>query len=500
MPDFSQRAAPLYRAARIYLQHQYIPLHVPLHGQGAGAPHLARSGLAPLLRWDLTEVGNLDDLHLPAGPLYRAQLLAARLFGASRTFFLVNGVSGGLLALLLAVIRPGEKVLISRLSHKAVLHGLMLCGAVPVYLPVEREPQSGFPLNVAPATVEAALRRHPDTRLLLLTSPTYWGVTADLQEIARQARRCGVLFAVDEAHGGHLPFYGDMPHSAAAGADFWLHSGHKSLGALTPGAFLHLAPAHAAPMLPFWLQALQTSSPPYPLMISLDLARRQAALEGKSLFRQARRWARSLRSALQHEGLSLLTEEKVKAAGFALDPCRVTLLLPCGGGIELAKRLARHCRLQVEMAAENCLLAVCGPAQLGLSPRALARVMCRIVSPEFRQSAAAPPELLLPFCFARPDAAAPDAAMKDLLSFPLPPQAAAALPAHFLPLQRCAGQICAEMVVVSPPGIPLLAPGESIGGEMIDILLRLRSRGIRFQGAADPTLRRLKVIENLCSI
>jgi len=494
MPDFSQRAAPLYRAARIYLQHKYIPLHVPLHGRGAGALHLGSSGLAPLLRWDLTEVGNLDDLHLPAGPLYRAQLLAARLFGASRTFFLVNGVSGGLLALLLAVVRPGEKVLISRLSHKAVLHGLMLCGAVPVYLPVEREPQSGFPLNVAPDTVEAALRRHPDARLLLLTSPTYWGVTADLQKLTRLARRHGVLFAVDEAHGGHLPFYGDMPHSASAGADFWLHSGHKSLGALTPGAFLHLASAHGAPRLPFWLQALQTSSPPYPVMISLDLARRQAALEGKSLFRQARRWTRSLRRALQHEGLTLLMEERVKAAGFALDPCRVTLLLPRGGGIELAKGLARNCRLQVEMAAENCLLAVCGPAQLTLPPRPLAWVMSRAASPKFRKSgkgAAALPELLPPFCFARPDAAA-----KDLLPFPLPPQAAAALPAHFRPLQRCVGQICAEMVVASPPGIPLLAPGESISGEMIDVLLRLRSRGCRFQGAADPTLHRLKVLKN----
>ena len=183
--------------------------------------------------------------------------------------------------------------------------------------------------------VERALAGHPDARLLLLTSPSYWGVTADLQAIKKAAANYGVLFAVDEAHGGHLPFYREkLPHSAAAGADIWLHSAHKSLGALTPGALLHLSSNINPSGIKFWLGALQTSSPSYPVMISLDLIRRQMALKGESLFSAAWRWARNLRRDLEENGFFILSRMTEK--GFGLDPCRVTLLLPGGG-----KRLER---------------------------------------------------------------------------------------------------------------------------------------------------------------
>ena len=488
MKGLSQLDAPLYQAARAYLKRNYISLHVPLHGRGEGAPHLKHSGFASLLRWDLTEVENLDDLHLPGGPLHHAQMLAARLFGAAQTFFLVNGVTGGLLSLLSAVIRPGEKVLLSRLSHKAALHGIILSGAIPVYLPVEQEPRSGFPLNVSVSLLKRALKQHPDVRLVLLTSPTYWGVTAPLGKIARLCRDLDVLLAVDEAHGAHLPFYGDLPHSAVSGADFWLHSAHKSLGALTPGAFLHLAAALPSQRLRFWLQALQTSSPSYPVMISMDLARRQAALDGKHLFRRARHWSRILRRALVEEGIGLLSEEAVRAAGFDLDPCRATLLLPRGGGMELARRLARNCCLQVEMCGDNYLLAVCGPAQINQSPLKLARAVGR-VAPEKKESTKNYVNLLPPYCFTRNTAAA-----GNLDPFTLAPGEAVLRPALSILLEKSVGRICAEMVVSAPPGIPLLAPGEHISMEMVSVLVQLRNRKARFQGAADPALNFIKCL------
>ncbi len=488
MQDYSQRGTPLYRAALAFLRRERIPMHVPLHGRGGGAPYLMSRGLAPFLQWDLTELQGLDDLHLPAGALYQAQILAARLFGAKQSFFLVNGVTGGLLALLSALLRPGEKVLLSRLAHKAVLHGLMLSGAVPVYLPVKGEEQSGFPLNITVATVRAALKKHPGARLLLVTSPSYWGVTAELAPLAELAREHGLTLIVDEAHGAHLPFYGDLPHAAAARADFWLHSAHKSLGALTPGGFLHLGGRQHLQRVRFWLQVTQTSSPSYPVMLSLDLARRQAALCGKRLFGRARVWAEAFRRALTEEGVNLLGEEAVREAGFYLDPCRITLLRPEGGGLRLAEKLARHCRLQLELADENYLLAICGPAQLRLSPRALARAVAGVL-PLAQPARSFSPKLQLPFCFA-----AAKGEGEDFTPFPLAPQRAISLPAAALPLESCAGRICAEMVVAAPPGIPLLAPGELISEKMLAVLLLLRSRGRRFQGPADPGLRRLKIV------
>ena len=145
-----------------------------------------------------------------------------------------------------------------------------------------------------------------------------------------------MLLAVDEAHGAHLTFYGGkLPHSAMAGADIWLHSAHKSLGALTPGAFLHLGDKKLAGRIRFWLQVMQTSSPSYPVMISLDLTRRQVAFSGTTLFSRSWRWARRFRHELREKGVIIF--QPLEGKGFALDLCRTTLLCPQGEGRCLAK-------------------------------------------------------------------------------------------------------------------------------------------------------------------
>lgn len=512
---WEQGEAPLFAAVRSHLRRGYHSLHVPLHGGGAGAPDLQKSGFSGVLRWDLTEVGALDDLHLPQGAIGRAQELAAALFGAGATFFLVNGVTGGLLSLFPALCRPGEKVLLTRLAHKAALHGIALSGARPVYLPVERERCSGLPLNVSAGTVARALQQHPEARLLLVTSPSYWGVTANLNALRRITARHGVILAVDEAHGAHFPFYrGKLPHSAAAGADVWLQSAHKSLGSLTPGAFLHLGSGALpfASAIRFWLQALQTSSPSYPLLVSLDLARRQAALKGTELFTAAWRWAERLRGRLVKSGFALLA---VRCGGeFKLDPCRVTILCPRGGGEALARRLAQKYRWQVEMSGRSYLLAIAGPALLSFSPRKLARVLqgagagCGYFSPAVNgehHNVSNIIEDFPPSFFRTEDVLAGGQSQIKTKGggfpvFPLAPAEAFRRPVHNISLQAAMGKICAEMIVLSPPGIPLLAPGERICASVLAHLLELRADGKLFQAAADPALRTIKVVREEASM
>lgn len=491
---------PLYSAVKKYLSEERISLHVPLHGRGPGAPDLTGKGFRSSMRLDLTELDPLDDLHLPRGALKKAQKLAAQLFKAEETFFLVNGVTGGILALILAFCRPGDKVLLSRIAHKAVLHGIALSGARPIYLPVEKDSTTGFPLNVSLDVVERALAGHPDARLLLLTSPSYWGVTADLQAIKKAAANYGVLFAVDEAHGGHLPFYrGKLPHSAAAGADIWLHSAHKSLGALTPGALLHLGSNINPSGIKFWLGALQTSSPSYPVMISLDLIRRQMALKGESLFSAAWRWARNLRRDLEENGFFILSPRMTEKKGFSLDPCRVTLLLPGGGGKRLAERLARKYHIQVEMHADGYLLAIIGPAQLALSPDAVSRGFV-LARDDLRLNTANRGKIcsFSPSLFRCPvkRSSAKGKGITDFEFSPLllSPREALAAPSSAIPLEDSSGKVCAEMVVLSPPGIPLLVPGETIEEDTLSYLLRIRDGQSIFQGAADPALNTVKVV------
>lgn len=456
-------------------------------------------------QWDFTELEPLDDLHLPCGAIKKAQDLAAELFGAKETFFLVNGVTSALLALFLSLCREGDKVLLTRISHKAALHGVLLSGARPVFLPVEKDSATGLPLNLTAEVAEKALQEHPEAKLLLVTSPSYWGVAADLLAIKELTAKYGVILAVDEAHGGHFPFYGGvLSHSAQAGADIWVHSAHKSLGALTPGAFLHLGSKRLTPRIKFWLQVLQTSSPSYPIMISLDLIRRQMALKGRSIFRNCWGWARRFRHELEKEGFMLFPGERNKDIAF--DLCRVTVFSPHGCGRLLAERLAQKYRLQVEMAEENYLLAIVGPAQLSFSASVLAKKFKRakemLPCTGSKKNVLSPP-LSFPSSFFTDGVGygGENGGEKEKKSFfsplPMSPKEALSRPRISLPLEDGVGKICGEMVVLSPPGIPLLSPGEIITEETLDFLRQKRAENRLFQGAADPSLSRIKVVKDL---
>ena len=501
-----QGTAPLYRATRKIRKGNHLSFHVPLHGRGPGAPHLLRAGLGPLMQWDFTEVPPLDDLHQPTGVIQHAQQLAAQLFGAEKTYFLINGATVGLLAILMAFTRPGVKVLLTRLSHKAAMHGITLSGANPVYLPVEIEPMSGLPLNVTPKTVEKALNEHPDAQMLLVTSPSYWGVAANLDAIGEITKNRGVLLAVDEAHGAHLPFsQGKMPHAAGAGADLWIHSAHKSLGALTPGAYLHLAENTPSEDLSFWLQVLQTSSPPYPVMVSLDLARRQAAIQGRKIFGKTKQWALRFRRALKQKGVPVFSPAR-QESHFFLDPSRITILCPNVQGRSLGALFSRKSRILVEMQEEAFILMVVGPAALTLTPENLAQAIARAVTEKGelpnKNNHEGKGRAVYPFLHPNePGGKSYTEAWKTFSSFALIPGDAVKARHEACALENSAGKISGEMIVQSPPGIPILAPGEIITGSAVDYLLSKRQKGQVFHGVGDPELNLIKVVtevNNIC--
>ena len=496
--ETSQLNAPLYRSMLRFISKDTLSLHVPLHGRGPGAPWLRGAGLASSMKWDLTELRPLDDLHLPRGAIKKAQELAARLFKARETFFMVNGVTGGLLALFMAFSRPGEKVILTRLSHKAALHGVILSGARPIYLPVEKEPLTGFPLNVSPLSLEKALRENPDTVLVLITSPSYWGVAADLAAIRKVAEKYGVLLAVDEAHGAHFPFYGDkLPHSAEAGADIWLQSAHKSLGALTPGAFLHLGERGQGRNIKFWLQAFQTSSPPYPVMVSLDLTRRQMAFKGEKIFSRLWNWSLNLRRELSREGFAFLSAKRVHKMGFFLDPCRITLLFPRGEGRLFSRLLAKK-GYQVELETDGYLLAIGGPSQLaypaGKLLKALIDVRSSLACRGTKRYPHHSPEEFPSTFFTSSNYFNGKSSAENYSPFPLAPREALGAPLASVLLENAPGELCGEMVVLSPPGIPVVSPGEMLTGETVHFLQRKKSEGFYFQGASDPSLNRITVV------
>ena len=275
----------------------------------------------------LPELPELDNLFAPTSVIQAAQPLAAEAFGARQTWFLANGSTCGLEAALLATCRPGEKVIVPRNVHRSVISGLVLCGAMPVYVMPDYRAEWGIPLAVSAGAIAAALAQHPDTRAVLVVSPTYEGVCADVSTIAALCRTHGIPLIVDEAHGPHFAFHPALPQPAlAAGADLVVQSAHKVLSALTQAALLHRGSDRIdGARLNQALQLTQSTSPSYLLLASLDAARHQMATDGHRLMAQTLALAHTAADRLaQLAPLSVLTGQPLPP-GQCWDTTRLTL-------------------------------------------------------------------------------------------------------------------------------------------------------------------------------
>ncbi len=292
-PD--QRRTPLWDALAGYVRDGVTRFHMPGHKGGPGIHPMLKDALGEaVFAIDVTGVEGLDDLHEPGGVLREAQALAAQAFGADRSFFLVNGTSAGVQAMILSLCRPGDKLILSRNMHKSIMAGVILSGAHPVFVAPEVEARLGMALGPDPERVRTALGRHPDARGVLLVNPTYYGVAGRLAPIAETAHARGMALLVDEAHGPHFRFHPDLPEPAlVCGADACAQGMHKILGGMTQASILHVRGRRLdVDRLEAVLRLLQSTSASYVLMASLDVARMQAATAGREMIGRALALAR----------------------------------------------------------------------------------------------------------------------------------------------------------------------------------------------------------------
>ncbi|WP_035106431.1 aminotransferase class I/II-fold pyridoxal phosphate-dependent enzyme [Desulfovirgula thermocuniculi] len=479
----SQEETPLLAAVLEHCRRPYARLHVPAHRQGQAvfAPWRRHRGF---LKMDLTELPGLDDLHAPAGVIAGAQELAAALFGADTTFFLVNGSTAGIMALVVALCGPEEELLLPRYAHRAVLGGLVFSGARPVFLAPDYLEDFYIPLPLKAETVAGAVRRHPAAKCLLAVHPTYYGLCGDLGAQAAAAHAAGIPLVVDEAHGVHFAFHEAFPPPAlACGADAAVQSLHKTGGSLTQSSLLHLKGARVdAARVKAALSWLQTTSPSYLLMASLDGARWQLAREGRRLLESALELASFLRREISRlPGLLVLGEEHLGGTGAArADPTRLVINVRRLGlsGYAVAGLLAREHGVLVEMADYTNLVALVGIGTTRRDAEALRRGLKEISRRHAGSRPLPPPPDLPPLPPAR-----------------LTPREAWLAPCRYLPLAECAGRVSAEAVCVSPPGIPLVYPGEEITPEVIEYLKWLRAHVPAVQGPADPRLEGIRVVD-----
>jgi len=479
-----QFRTPLFDAMVALAEAKKVSFHTPGHKSGKGISTRFRKFVgSKIFTIDLTTLDEVDCLQKPVGVIREAQELAAEAHGADRTFFLVNGTTVGNHAMILSTVLPGEEVLVARNAHKSILAGIILSGATPRFFLPSFDPDLGIAVNVSAASVQDAMRDYPNARIVALTSPNYYGVAADVPTIVAACHRQGKIVVVDEAHGPHLHFHPALPPSAVdAGADLTVQSTHKIVGGMTQASMLHVTGTTVdAGRVAGILQILQSTSPSYILMASLDLARMQMATEGRKLLGKAIELAEEARSRINRiPGLRCLDSRQVKEWGdLNLDATKLTISVKELGltGYAASSLLNSEFDIQVEMADLFNLLVIVSIGDrrddLDRLVRALEALARRTHGPAFV------PEIL-----------------------PIPPIHEARLACSprdayfgkytYVPLVQAAGRITCDIVTIYPPGIPILAPGEAISLEAVEYLEFLGRHGARIDGVVeqpDPGIR-----------
>ncbi|SEN64750.1 aminotransferase class I/II-fold pyridoxal phosphate-dependent enzyme [Lihuaxuella thermophila] len=472
-----QNRAPLFEALISHDQKSKGNFHVPGHKQGRAFDENGNRWFHPILRLDLTEVGELDDLHDPHGVIEQAQQLAARAFQAEHTLFLVGGTTAGNLATILHLCQPGDPIIVHRNCHQSVFHACILAGAVPVYLKTSVDGTNGLEMPVDPEEVRTLLSQNPKAKAVVITSPSYFGMVQPVRSIAGVCHEFDVPLVVDEAHGAHFGFHPGFPLSAMqCGADVAIQSTHKMLTSMTMSSMLHVQGKRVeVTEIARWLRMIESSSPSYPLMASLDLARRYVVQHGYDEFDKLLVHLNHFRGNID----SFRHLHEVVFPG-GQDPLKLSLRAGSGiTGYQLAGWLEeRGC--YTELADHDKVLFV---FSLGTTEAELRRVA----------------DLL-----AELDESVPDLQGDGKISMPPLPESVSPVeslgeikkgPREQIPLAQAVGRISTEMIVPYPPGIPLILPGEPFTPEVVDYLMSVIRQGGNVRGIFQPSAPHVSVLK-----
>jgi len=449
----NQDKVPFWEALVAYHQRAVVPFHTPGHKLNTGAfTEIGEALGSEVFALDPSDqIENLELNHDFDVALKMAEQLAADLFGATSSLFLVNGTTGGLHYLLMPTT---GSVLIPRFSHQAVYSAMMLSQGQAVYLPAVYDPDWSIPLPPQVDQVEQILTT---TRLeaVMLTHPTYYGTVCDLEAMIKPCKEHGLLVFVDEAHGGHFLFSSDLPATALqCGADAVVQSTHKTLGSLTQTSMLHANNA-------FWFskavqaqRVLQTTSPSLIFFAVLDEVRRVLAKQGCDLVGKAVELAKDCA-----QQLSRICGVELLPSYLQADPTKIVFSLRQLGltGIELERILRVDYNIQVELSDYYSVIALVSVGDTMESIRALVDSVRDLAK--------------------RRDHLGGRPLQRHQMDVPeLPPVILTLREAFFgqketLPLRDAEGRISGSFLTPYPPGVPVIAPGEQFTSDTIEHLL-----------------------------
>ncbi len=476
-----QEETPLLDALGQYRRNRIVPFDVPGHKQGRGNAELAHFLGRECLAVDVNSMKPLDNLGHPTSVIKRAQQLAADAFGAEHAFFIVNGTTAAVQAMILYACKSGEKIIMPRNVHTSAINALVLSGATPVYVNPGVDRRLGIALGMSVSDIRRAMDEHPDAKAVFVNNPTYYGICSDLKAIVALAHSRNMLVLADEAHGTHFSFGGALPDSAiSCGADMAAVSMHKTGGSLTQSSLLLTSGSINAGYVRQILSLTQTTSASYLLLSSLDISRRNLALHGSAIFERVTDIAEYARAEVNKiGGLYAYGRELINGATvFDFDITKLSVFTRDIGlaGIEVYDILRDEYGIQTEFGDLGNLLAI---ISVGDSDQNIERLISSLSEVKRR--------------YMRDRAGMFD---HDYISpiVELTPKKAFYSDKRSVPTKASDGMICGEFVMCYPPGIPILAPGERITAEIIDYIRYAKDKGCLVTGTEDITTQHIKVV------
>lgn len=477
-----QMRAPIFEALTRLKTMRIVPFDVPGHKRGRGNPELAAFLGPRCLDVDVNSMKPLDNLCHPVSVIKEAEELAAEAFGAAHAFFMVGGTTSAVQSMILSAVKAGDEIILPRNVHRSVINAMILCGAIPVYVNPETNSRLGISLGMKVSEVKKAIEAHPDAKAVVVNNPTYYGVCSDINTIVKLAHKHNMLVLADEAHGTHFYFGKNMPQAAIrAGADISAISMHKSGGSLTQSSLLLVGPNVNSDYVRQIINLTQTTSASYLLMSSLDISRRNLAMNGGKIFDRIQSLVSYARSEINEIGDYYAYAGDIKNGDsvFDFDETKLSIhTLDTGlAGIEVYDILRDDYDIQTEFGDMGNLLAY---VSVGDREKDIERLISALA--EIRRR------------FKRDKAGMLETEYINPLVLQTPQKAFYA-DKEQLPIENSAGRVCAEFVMCYPPGIPILAPGEMITKQIIDYIAYAKEKGCTLLGTEDIETNLINVIK-----
>ncbi len=473
---------PLFYALKDYINKKRPAFHMPGHHRGKGIYKLLKDEWGEnIFLYDITEVEGLDYLHKPEGVIKEAQELAAKAFGSDYTFFLINGSTVGNLVMLSSTLKSKDKVILQRNSHRSVIGGLAVFDLEPIYIQSEIHKYSGIPWGIKPEDYEDKLKNN-SVKVSFITSPNYFGMCENIEEILKIGRKYDQTMLLDEAHGVHFPFNSKLPLTGIKiGYDMIVQSAHKTLPALTQTSFLHIKGNRIDMDKVFdALTYLESSSPSYLFMVSLDVARYQMESEGEMIWNEIIDLSIYLRDEVNRiDGFYCFGKEILNDEVYDLDLTKITINTKKIGltGFEIEEILNKNYNIEIELSDSYNILIFLTP---GITKEEIDKLIIalkdisikykkepieeEVIIPEIPEMAATPKEAYIN--------------EKEIIEF-----------------KDAKGRISGKVISAYPPGLPIVVPGEKISENILNYIYDLKEKKANLQGFIDVECNYIKVLK-----